>query len=92
MPEITDWELAVDALTNHGCDCGTDEPGTCLACICEAALRTERAQVERLQARFAAIRAWSQAYGAELCPESTSSADTYGEGVRACKAAVSRLL
>ena len=36
---LTPLALALDALSDHGCDCGTDEPGTCLACVCEAALR-----------------------------------------------------
>jgi len=34
----TPLALALDALEDHGCDCGEDEPGTCLACICERAL------------------------------------------------------
>ena len=37
--KLTDLALALDALGNHGCDCGEDEPGTCLACQCEAGLR-----------------------------------------------------
>lgn len=41
---LTAWALACDALQDHGCDCGVDEPGTCLACRCEAAMRAERAQ------------------------------------------------
>ena len=38
--KLTKLALAVDALENNGCDCGTDEPGTCLACCCEAALKS----------------------------------------------------
>jgi len=30
---LTDWALAFDAILGNGCDCGTDEPGTCLACV-----------------------------------------------------------
>ena len=36
---LTPLARALDALSNHGCDCGTDEPGSCIACLCEAALR-----------------------------------------------------
>ena len=46
---LTDLALAVDALEDHGCDCGTDEPGTCLACLCEWALRGLWEDVERLR-------------------------------------------
>jgi len=47
--ELTDMALAMDALVDLGCDCGVDEPGTCLACICERALRAERAEAEKLR-------------------------------------------
>ena len=43
---LTDWALACDALSNHGCDCGEDEPGTCLPCLCEKAMRSERDRAE----------------------------------------------
>ncbi len=46
---LTDTALALDALENHGCDCGTDEKGTCLVCRCEKALRTERARAVRAE-------------------------------------------
>ena len=36
---LTPLALAVGAIDGAGCDCGTDEPGTCLACRCEAAIR-----------------------------------------------------
>jgi hypothetical protein len=36
---LTPLAMALDAIRDHGCDCGEDEPGTCLACLCEAALR-----------------------------------------------------
>ena len=45
--ELTAMALAIDALLDHGCDCGTDEPGMCLACLCSEALRVERARAER---------------------------------------------
>lgn len=35
---LTPLALALNALGDHGCDCGTDESGSCLACLCEAAL------------------------------------------------------
>ena len=46
---LTPWALAADALMDHGCDCGVDEPGTCLPCLCEAAMRAERAEKNALQ-------------------------------------------
>lgn len=36
---LTTLALAVDAIEDAGCDCGADDPGTCLACVCEAALK-----------------------------------------------------
>jgi hypothetical protein len=57
----------------------------------EKAARHERRST-RLSTKLRAIKKWAQTYGAELCPEHTGSADTYGEGVRACKAAVMDLL
>ena len=36
---LTPLAEAVYALEGYGCDCGTDEPHTCLACRCEAAIR-----------------------------------------------------
>jgi len=47
--QLTPMALALDALRNADCDCGTDEPGTCLVCRCEAALRHERAMVIKLE-------------------------------------------
>lgn len=38
---LTPLALALVALEDNGCDCGTDEPGTCLAHLCEAALRAQ---------------------------------------------------
>ncbi|MFA5053207.1 MAG: hypothetical protein WC565_04075, partial [Parcubacteria group bacterium] len=37
--EFTPLAMALQAISDHGCDCGTDEPGSCLACVCEAALK-----------------------------------------------------
>jgi len=53
---LTDTALAIEALENNGCDCGTDEPGTCLACRCEKALRSERARVTELTAEVERLR------------------------------------
>jgi len=50
------WALACDALSDNGCDCGEDEPGTCLACVCERAMRAERARAEWAEARADAER------------------------------------
>jgi len=36
---LTSLALALDSISANGCDCGEDEPGTCLACLCEKALR-----------------------------------------------------
>jgi len=47
---LTDMALAVESLEDNGCDCGTDEPGTCLACRCEAALKSERARGDEIGA------------------------------------------
>lgn len=50
------------------------------------------AEVERLRAENAALaklREWTLTFGAALKP---SGADTYGEGVRACKAQVAAIL
>lgn len=48
---LTDYALAFDALQDHGCDCGTDEPETCLACVCQRALMTERRAREQAEER-----------------------------------------
>ena len=53
---LTPWALACDALVDDGCDCGEDEPGTCLGCRCEAAMRAERAEVARLRAEVLELR------------------------------------
>ena len=37
--ELTPFVLALAALLDYGCDCGTGEEGTCLTCLCETALR-----------------------------------------------------
>jgi len=47
---LTDWALACSALADNGCDCGEDEEGTCLACVCERAMRTERKRSEAAEA------------------------------------------
>lgn len=35
---LTPLALALDALEDNGCDCGGGEKGSCLSCLCEAAL------------------------------------------------------
>jgi len=49
---LTDWALACDALADNGCDCGEDEPGTCLGCLCERAMRTERERAFDAEAKL----------------------------------------
>ena len=35
-------KIAADRLAEDGCDCGTDEPGTCALCVVEATLELEK--------------------------------------------------
>jgi hypothetical protein len=60
---LTDLALAVDALSDNGCDCGEDEPGTCLACVCERALRAQWEQWEALRAEVRSRSAHLSQYG-----------------------------
>jgi hypothetical protein len=53
---LTDFDLAMDALRDLGCDCGTDEPGTCLACVCQRALLHYRTQASRARVHAAKLR------------------------------------
>ena len=50
---LTPLALALDAIQNNGCDCGTDEPGSCMACICEAALRDIWERLQAAEGRHA---------------------------------------
>ena len=43
---LTPLALALNAISDYGCDCGTDEPGTCLCCLCENALRYQWEQLK----------------------------------------------
>lgn len=36
---LTPLAMALNAMSDYGCDCADDEPGTCLTCLCEQALR-----------------------------------------------------
>jgi len=54
---LTPTAMALDALVDNGCDCGVDEPGTCLACRCEAAIRHERAERDAARAEVERLRA-----------------------------------
>ena len=54
---LTDTSLALDAIKNEGCDCGEDEPGTCLAHLCEAALKSERTARIDLMNEITALKA-----------------------------------
>lgn len=53
----TPLAMALQALSDDGCDCGTDEPGTCLGCLCEAALRSVVEEREAMRAELSARRA-----------------------------------
>jgi hypothetical protein len=37
--KLTPLAMALNAISDYGCDCGDDEPGTCLTCLCENALK-----------------------------------------------------
>lgn len=50
--DLTDWALACQAMVDAGCDCGTDEPGTCFGCLCERAMKAERAKVVALTTKL----------------------------------------
>lgn len=64
--------------------CRAATPAEVLAHPAVAALVAERG---RLRATVIALEAWSHVYGAALCPP-PGRADSYGDGVRDCKAAV----
>jgi hypothetical protein len=36
---LTPLAQALDCIGGTGCDCGVDEPGSCIGCVCEAALK-----------------------------------------------------
>ena len=38
---LTKLAQALDCIIGTGCDCGTDEPGSCIGCLCEAALHEQ---------------------------------------------------
>ena len=65
---LTPVAMACDAITEHGCDCGTDEAGTCLACVCEAALRDLWEQREKLRVLLARSTAILSQFQAEWAP------------------------
>jgi hypothetical protein len=51
---LTDTALALDAISDTGCDCdsGHDWPHTCLAGKCEAAIREQWERAEKAEARM----------------------------------------
>lgn len=55
--ELTDLALALNAISDNGCDCGTDEPGSCVACLCEAALKSQYERIVALTAKLAEAEA-----------------------------------
>lgn len=48
--ELTDLALALEGLEGLGCDCGTDESGSCVGCLCEAALKSQWSRIAELEA------------------------------------------
>lgn len=54
--ELTDLALAVNAIQSVGCDCGTDEPGTCLACLCEPVLERLLGELEEFRQLRESVR------------------------------------
>jgi len=54
--QLTDLAIAADALDDLGCDCGTDEPGSCLLCVCERAIRKLVDDIAALEAALEAER------------------------------------
>jgi hypothetical protein len=52
-------------------------------------LVAQRSELKRLRLIVAKLENWTHEMGANLCP---TGADTYGEGVRACKAQVAAIL
>lgn len=54
---LTDMACAADAIIGAGCDCGTDEPGACLGCVCTLALLTERKRSEQAEAERDKVKA-----------------------------------
>ena len=53
---LTDLALACDALADNGCDCGEDEKGTCLSCLCESALKGQKETIKKLRAEVTELR------------------------------------
>jgi len=52
--KLTSLAIALQALEDNGCDCpeydrDPDEPGTCLVCLCEAALKEQWDKIEGLK-------------------------------------------
>jgi hypothetical protein len=37
--DLTPLAQALDCIGGTGCDCGVDEPGSCIGCVCESALK-----------------------------------------------------
>jgi hypothetical protein len=47
--DLTPMALALSAIADNGCDCGVGEEGSCLACLCESALRAESEKLLRIE-------------------------------------------
>jgi len=68
---LTPLALALAALQDYGCDCGDNEPGTCLPCLCETALHDLWEQVREIRSeREARMRAETNVDGyRRLCAD-----------------------
>ena len=86
---LTPLALALDAILNGECDCSWDEPGPCVECLCDVALRDLWERTQSQAEALGKLASWTHEMGASPCPP---GADTYGEGVRDAKAQVVALL
>ena len=54
--ELTALALAADALADYGCDCGTDEKGSCLSCLCEQAFGEQQIIITLLRTELYEVK------------------------------------
>lgn len=84
---LTDTALALDALADNGCDCGEDEPGTCLGCVCEAAIREQFERAERAEKRAAEAERLIAEYAAARTRYGETDTDANYHAMRDAKSA-----
>lgn len=46
---LTSLALALDVIEGNGCDCGTDELGSCISCVCKRALMEQWERIARFK-------------------------------------------